>query len=197
MKTEVKIPEVGESVREALLSQWYRRDGDFVRKGEILFLIETDKVTLEVVAEADGVLKIMVAEGATVPVGTVVATLEAETAPAGISAPPSPAAKEALPAAVGREREPPQPVAAEEAGGSAGFDGGKGRPEPAPHGPNVAPAAQRLAEEKGIDVAKVPGTGPGGRITKGDVLIYLEQSLSSAAEKPLETAAISSSGTNS
>jgi 2-oxoglutarate dehydrogenase E2 component (dihydrolipoamide succinyltransferase) len=182
MKTEVKIPEVGESVREALLSQWYRRDGDFVRKGEILFIIETDKVTLEVVAEADGVLKITVAEGATVPVGTVVATIEAETAPAGISAPPPPAAKEALPAAVAPEREPPHIVAAEGAG--------EGQQEPMLHGPNVAPAALRLAEEKGIDVAKVPGTGPGGRITKGDVLLFLEQSSIPAAGTPLEMAPI-------
>ncbi len=80
MKTEVKIPEVGESVTEALLTQWYRRDGDFVRKGEILFLIETDKVTLEVVAEGDGILKILVPEGATVAVGTVVAVLETDGA---------------------------------------------------------------------------------------------------------------------
>ena len=76
MKIEVKIPEVGESVNEALLTQWYRREGDFVRKGEILFLIETDKVTLEVVSEGEGILKILVPEGATVPVGAVVATLE-------------------------------------------------------------------------------------------------------------------------
>jgi 2-oxoglutarate dehydrogenase E2 component (dihydrolipoamide succinyltransferase) len=188
MKTEVKIPEVGESVKEALLSQWYRRDGDFVRKGEILFIIETDKVTLEVVAEADGVLKIMVAEGATVPVGTVVAIIEAETAPTVSPAPPPPAAKEEMVAAVAPEREPPHPVTPEGAGGIPEFAAGKGPQVPLPYAANVAPAALRLAEEKRIDVAKVPGTGPGGRITKGDVLLYVEQSSIPAAEKPLETA---------
>ena len=66
---ELKIPEVGESVQEALLAQWLKKDGESVRKDEVLFVIETDKVTLEIAAPADGVLKITVAEGRTVKVG--------------------------------------------------------------------------------------------------------------------------------
>jgi 2-oxoglutarate dehydrogenase E2 component (dihydrolipoamide succinyltransferase) len=188
MKTEVKIPEVGESVREALLSQWYRRDGDFVRKGEILLIIETDKVTLEVVAEADGILTITVLEGATVPVGTVVATIEAETAPLKTSEPSLPMAKEETVSAAGRDRETPHPVMAPRAGESEGISAASGQPESLPLGANVALAALRLAEEKEVDLSKVRGTGPGDLVTKGDVLLYLEQSSTSVAEKPLDKA---------
>ncbi len=76
---ELKIPEVGESVQEALLAQWLKRDGESVRKDDVLFVIETDKVTLEISAPADGVLRILVPEGQTVKVGAVVGQIE-ETA---------------------------------------------------------------------------------------------------------------------
>jgi 2-oxoglutarate dehydrogenase E2 component (dihydrolipoamide succinyltransferase) len=188
MKTEVKIPEVGESVREALLSQWYRRDGDFVRKGEILLIIETDKVTLEVVAEADGTLRIMVADGATVPVGTVVATIEGEQAPARTTGQPPPAPKGEAVAEVRPGQGTPPPVTAEEAGESRGFPAAEAPPEPLPSGSMVAPAALLLAEEKGIDLTRVQGTGPGGRVTKGDVLLVVEQSLTAVTEKRQEKA---------
>ena len=68
MLIEIKVPGVGESVTEALLAQWFKNDGDLVKKDEPLFVIETDKVTLEVVAEADGVLSIKVSEGETVAI---------------------------------------------------------------------------------------------------------------------------------
>jgi 2-oxoglutarate dehydrogenase E2 component (dihydrolipoamide succinyltransferase) len=177
MKTEVKIPEVGESVNEALLIQWYRRDGDFVRKGEILFLIETDKVTLEVVAEGEGVLKILVPEGSTVPVGAVVATLESARASESAEAKPPPAATAGMPAAAKPEAQlaypsvralaqPEKPMAAatEQVQRAA-----------LPDGLNVVPSAMRLAQEKEIDLTQVEATGPGGRVTRGDVLLYLEQ----------------------
>ena len=72
MLKEIKVPSVGESVTEALLAQWFKADGDLVKKEEPLFVIETDKITLEVVAEADGVLSIKVPEGETVAIGAVV-----------------------------------------------------------------------------------------------------------------------------
>ena len=75
MVIEIKIPGVGESVREAVLAQWLKNDGDAVKKDEPILVIETDKVSLEVAAEADGVLHIQVPAGTTVPIGTVVATL--------------------------------------------------------------------------------------------------------------------------
>ncbi|MBW2705462.1 MAG: dihydrolipoamide succinyltransferase, partial [Deltaproteobacteria bacterium] len=78
MLIEIKIPSVGESVTEALLAQWFKNDGDLVKNDEPLFVIETDKVTLEVVAEADGVLAITVAEGEMVAIGAVVGTLDSD-----------------------------------------------------------------------------------------------------------------------
>ena len=76
MAIEVKIPSVGESVQEAVLAEWFKQDGDLVKKDEPIFVIETDKVTLEVAAETNGLLKIIVPEGETVAIGTVVGTIE-------------------------------------------------------------------------------------------------------------------------
>ena len=111
MLIEIKIPSVGESVTEALLAQWFKNDGDLVKNDEPLFVIETDKVTLEVVAEADGVLAITVAEGEMVAIGAVVGTLDSDgvaraAAPAAGGEPDEPApAEPAKPV----EPEPPAP----------------------------------------------------------------------------------------
>src|SRR5210317_112633 len=99
MMVEIKVPSVGESVTEALLAQWFKSDGDSVKKDEPLFVIETDKVTLEVVAEADGVLKIKVAEGETVAIGAVVGTLDSEGAAQTAATPAVEQAQEAQTAA--------------------------------------------------------------------------------------------------
>ena len=80
MLVEIKVPSVGESVTEAILVQWFKKDGDMVKKGEPLFLIETDKVTLEVESEVNGVLKIAVAEEETVAIGAVIGTIDTEAA---------------------------------------------------------------------------------------------------------------------
>ncbi len=93
---ELKIPEVGESVQEALLAQWLKRDGESVRKDDVLFVIETDKVTLEISAPAEGVLRILVPEGQTVKVGAVVGRIEetaAEKSARSEKKPPEPAEK--------------------------------------------------------------------------------------------------------
>lgn len=160
---EIKIPNVGESIKEAILVQWYKNDGDPVEKDEPLFLIETDKVTLEVAAESAGILKITVPAGQTVAIGSVVGTIEAGAKPApaqktppGVEKKKSAAATVTLPAAP----EPkPAPLAA------IAFQSLK----------NYSPAVRRLAAEKNIDLDKIAGTGPGGRITKGDVILYMEQ----------------------
>ena len=161
MLIDITVPSVGESVTEATLGQWYKIDGDPVRKNEPLFVLETDKVTLEIEAEADGALRIDVAEGETVAIGTVVGTIDTEAAPEMVeeaapgevpeiapTAPPPPAEPAAVEPAV------EIPLAAE---------------------PALAPSVRRLVAEKTLDVSKITGTGPRGRITKGDVILYLEQ----------------------
>ena len=167
MKIDVKVPEVGESVREALLAEWYRRDGDHVAKGDLLFLIETDKVTLEVFAEESGVLKILVPAGETVPIGKAVGSIDTEAAEA-----PSKEEKKAPAAAdvPDRKESAPAPAPVHETPTEV-------KPAPAETvtgAPGLAPAVKRLVEERGADVSKISGTGPEGRITRGDVLSYLE-----------------------
>jgi 2-oxoglutarate dehydrogenase E2 component (dihydrolipoamide succinyltransferase) len=172
MKLEIKVPGVGESVKEAVLAQWLKQDGAQVRKDEVLFVLETDKVTLEVVAEADGVLGIAVQEGETVAIGTVVGTID--TAGEAAAAAEKPAAAE--PAA---SQAPAQPPAEETAPPAAAKAPAQPPPEerdtPAPAAPEtLPPSVRRLAADKKVDLGQVAGTGPGGRITKGDVLLFLE-----------------------
>ncbi len=188
---ELKIPEVGESVQEALLAQWLKRDGESVSRDDVLFVIETDKVTLEISAPADGVLRILVQEGQTVKVGAVVGRIEetaaqksgpsvkkppepvAEKAPAAESK--APGAKTSRPAPSERPASgPPSPPLPEEAAASRSD-------EPASSKPIISSSVLALAEKKGVDLSAVTPTGPGGRITEGDVLLFVEQQ---AVEKP-------------
>jgi len=181
MLIEIKIPSVGESVTEALLAQWFKSDGDPVQKDEPLFVIETDKVTLEIVAEADGVLSIKVAEGEMVAIGAVVGTLDSEgTARAGAapavaavedtrSDKPAPPAEPAKP--VEPEQPPPEPEMPVPAPDPAPVPLKSARPSGSQS--QLAPSVRRLVAEKNLDPALIPGTGPGGRITKGDVVLYL------------------------
>ncbi|MEJ2038108.1 MAG: 2-oxoglutarate dehydrogenase complex dihydrolipoyllysine-residue succinyltransferase [Desulfosarcinaceae bacterium] len=175
---EVKVPSVGESVQEAVLTEWFKKDGEYVEKDEALFVIETDKVTLEVSAETSGILRIKAAEGDTVAVGAVVAALE----PGGerpAQAPAEAQADKEKPAA----QPEPKPVAAppEKPAPEAGpAPPAEPRPDQAPEASaladqNLSPAVRRLVAEKRIDPTRIKGSGPGGRITKGDVLLHLEQ----------------------
>ena len=172
MLLEIKVPSVGESITEATLAQWYKKNGDMVRKEEILFVLETDKVTLEIEAEADGVLKITAQEGETVAISAVVGTIDTEAAPEIVEEPPPPEVEEPVPAAPPPPSEPPAaeppkeiPLAAVE--------------------PVLAPSVRRLVAEHNLDVARIPATGPGGRVTKGDVILYLEQAAVAAPPQPV------------
>ncbi len=181
MAIEVKIPSVGESVQEAVLTEWFKQDGDVVEKDEPLFVIETDKVTLEVTAEAAGTLKIQVQAGETVAVGTVVATIETGGAkPAAEKKPDAaPEEKESRDKAAKPEKAEEKPAPAEKKAPSPE----KKAPAPAAAPGEHAPAVRRLAAEKGIDLSRIEGTGPGGRITKGDVLLALEQAPAGVPEE--------------
>lgn len=137
MAIEIKAPTFPESVQEGSLATWHKQPGEQVSRDELLVDIETDKVVLEVVAPADGVLsEVLAAEGDTVQSGQLIAKLEE-----GAAAAPQPAAA------------PAQAAAPADAGDA-----------------QVNPAAKKLAEERGIDLATVSGSGKGGRITKEDVL---------------------------
>lgn len=153
MGVAIKVPAVGESITEGVLAQWLRKEGDVVQANEPIFELETDKATTMVYAPAAGVLHISVQEGERVEVGAVVGQVD----PAGAAQPTAPAQKEA---AGPRTRSEPVKPSAEPA---QSFQ------------PRAAlPAARLLAEEKGVDLNAVPGTGRGGRVTKDDVIRHLE-----------------------
>ncbi len=151
MPIEINVPTLGESVTEATVAKWFKAVGDAVSLDEPLVELETDKVTLEVPAPVSGTLSaIDVAEGDTVEVGALLGSL-AE----GAGAPAEPAAKAA-------PSEPaPEPARRQAA------------PSETATVVELSPAVRRLVEENSIDAAAIPGSGKGGRITKGDVLAFI------------------------
>jgi len=154
MAIDVKIPPMGESITGGLLATWLVKDGAAVRKGQPIFSLETDKITSEGMAEADGTLKINVAAGSEVKIGEVVAQI----IPGAVSAAsPAPAAAPTQPAA-------PAAKAATAAVAPTAKTLTLG---------DVSPAVRRLAAETGIDPSGVTGTGKAGRVTKGDMLSAL------------------------
>jgi 2-oxoglutarate dehydrogenase E2 component (dihydrolipoamide succinyltransferase) len=190
-RIDIKVPGVGESVTEALLAQWFKKDGDRIRKDEPLFVLETDKVTLEVTAEAAGVLHVTVEAGTTVRIGAVVGTIDTAAAPAADDRPQK-TETSAAPEAVAKKAPapdvnvpPPSRAAAEKqpAPAAAGKE-----PQPSqkavPPPDGLPPSVRRLLAEHRLDPAAISGTGPGGRITKGDVLLLIERSAAAPAPAP-------------
>src|SRR6188768_2705408 len=170
---EVVMPQMGVSVSEGTITKWLKNEGEEIAADESLLEISTDKVDTEVPSPGSGVLlQILVPEGETVDVGTKLAVI----GPAG-SAPPAPAAaeepKEEAPAAPEPEPEPAAPAPQAAAPAPAA-------PAPAPTDGGadgktfVSPVVARIAAEHGVDVSAVPGTGRGGRVTKKDILGYIE-----------------------
>src|SRR5256714_3042411 len=173
MTVQVKIPAVGESISSGVVSVWHKKSGEQVKKGDPLFTLETDKVSTEIVAEADGVLKTKAAEGQEVKIGEVVAEIE-ESGAAPETAPPAKKEKSALEQA---------PVAAVP---------DRGRPEsptPATAAP-LSPAVRRIVDEEKLDSSKISGTGKGGRITKGDALAAAQDRAAPVPEEVEATAVI-------
>jgi 2-oxoglutarate dehydrogenase E2 component (dihydrolipoamide succinyltransferase) len=157
MSVEIRVPPLGESVVEATVGRWTKQEGEQVAKDEVLVELETDKITVEVSAAKAGVLKkIEKAEGDTVGLNDLLGTLEE-----GAGGGDAPAARESAPAQDAQAEE--APVAAVGAQAEAAGD------EPA-----TSPAVRKLLQEHGLAAGDVKGSGPGGRITKEDVLGQLE-----------------------
>ena len=177
MAIEIKVPPLGESLVDAVVGQWLKSEGDEISRGETLLELETDKVNLDVTAEDDGVLgAIQKQEGDTVTVGEVLGVLDAGAGGGGVSteAPAEPAAT-AQAAPEPPKEQAPQP---EPTGTQPASDAPESAPEPAAQngadaGARAAPAVKRMAEEHGIDLGKVSGSGAGGRITRDDIVSFL------------------------
>ncbi|MFQ5595572.1 MAG: dihydrolipoamide acetyltransferase family protein, partial [Anaerolineae bacterium] len=166
MASEVVMPKMGYDMEEGKVVQWIKQEGDPVESGEVIAEIETGKVNIEIEAFDSGVLRRIVArEGETVPVGGTIAWI---TAP-----------DEELPGAPADGRESP---VAETPAPEKAQEPATPSPEPAvPEeefapvaGVKASPLARRIAEERGVDITQVGGTGPGGRITRADVEAYVE-----------------------
>jgi pyruvate dehydrogenase E2 component (dihydrolipoamide acetyltransferase) len=213
MSEEVKMPQMGESIAEGTIVKWLKKVGDSVKRDEPLFEISTDKVDAEIPAPTSGVLsEIMVQEGETVAVNTVVAVING-----GGSAKPAAAAKEAPtpPKEEPKQAQPqPPPVAPQAPAAPPKEEPKQAQPEPTPVAPQApapppqraaepapqstaaaapapspgdestskeelrrtrsSPLVRKIAEEQGIDISKIEGTGIGGRVTKQDILSFVE-----------------------
>jgi 2-oxoglutarate dehydrogenase E2 component (dihydrolipoamide succinyltransferase) len=152
MKTEIRVPQLPESVADATLVAWHKQPGDAIRRDENLADLETDKVVLEVPAPANGVVReLRVQSGTVVTSGQVLAVIEE----GGAAPAPKPAAAAAKPAPAGAR-------APEDAKGDAGKDTGK-----------LSPSVRRMVEENHLNPAAIPASGREGRITKSDVVGFL------------------------
>ena len=168
MLVEVKVPALSESVAEATLLSWHKKQGEFVKRDENLIDIETDKVVLELPAPAAGVLtKVVKGDGGTVTSNEVIATIDTDAkAPAGApAASAAPAAAVASAAAAAPKPTAPTPVPAKA------------------EAPAVMPSAKKIAADNNLDTSQISGSGRGGRVTKEDVTTQL-QAPAPAAKAP-------------
>lgn len=208
MTYEVTIPEIGESVTEALILRWIKQPGETIGRDDPLVELETDKVTVEMPCPVAGVLsEIVCAEGETVPIGTVIARIE-EGAVAGASPGAAPGAAVAATEATAAEEAqgdllagarpaapsaPPPPAPAAEPTPPAPVPAAEAQPavEPvAAEERRILPAARRLIAEHGLDASLIPSTGKGGRLLKSDVAAWLAaREEEPSAEAVPETAA--------
>ncbi len=168
MPTDIVMPQMGESIFEGTITKWLKKPGDKVQRDEPLFEISTDKVDAEIPAPASGVLQeIKVTEGNTVQVNTVVGVIgegNGASAPAPAPAKSAPAAAPAPPREADKTGPTPSPS-----------------PGPTPRAETAdeedvrsSPLVRKLAREHNVDLAQVHGTGQGGRVTKQDILDFVE-----------------------
>jgi len=152
MTIEIKAPTLPESVPDGTIATWHKQAGDAVKRDELLVDIETDKVVIEVVSPADGVLKEIVKNsGDTIVSNELIGRVEE-----GAAAAPAKSAQQSAEQPAGKSAEKSEPAAADSA-----------------DEPLLSPAAKKIAEENGVDIDRVKGTGKGGRVTKEDILAYI------------------------
>jgi pyruvate dehydrogenase E2 component (dihydrolipoamide acetyltransferase) len=179
------MPRLSDSMEEGTILRWLKSDGETVSRGEEIVEIETDKATMPYEADADGELHVVAQEGATLPIGAVIATI-GETAEAPASGNGSAAAPDTQPAAASSDAEPAAassgtaPAAAREAApapvATAAAPVAAPQPDSAGNGGRVkaSPLARRIARERDVDLHALTGSGPDGRIVKADVLAAVD-----------------------
>jgi 2-oxoglutarate dehydrogenase E2 component (dihydrolipoamide succinyltransferase) len=177
MSVEVKVPSVGESIKEGMIGTWRKSSGDMVQRDEVLLDLETDKASVEIVAEVSGKLEIIAKVGQVVKIGEVIAKIDPSAAPSA-----SPASTSSASSASVVAGSTSTPVSANPQGStSPSLDNG--------------PAVRRMAAETGIDPKSIAGSGKDQRVTKGDMIQAQESGTSSAAAKgPSQTQSTSIKG---
>ena len=171
MKAQIKVPAVGESITEGTIAQWTKKNGDYVKQGEVVMVLETDKASVEVVAEAAGVISTKAKAGDVVKVGSVIGEIDTDGKPAAGGAasevksngsePAKASAANAETSKQGKDSpsQPPRPVNT-----SSGGSGGISRSA------TMSPAVRRIVSENNLNPESITGTGRGGRLTKADVM---------------------------
>ena len=207
----IELPQVGESVVEGTIGKWLKQPGDAIQRYDPLVEVVTDKVTMEMPSPVSGtLLRILAQEGDTVPMGAPIAEVETADAPAPpIPAPPAvpepstspartPSASGANPGTTGyliRDQRPVGPTGGGPGGEPPGSDTPEQTPAPAPPEPaekaepaRLSPAVRRLAREHNVDLSRVTGSGMGSRITRQDVLAFLESPAVAPTPAPVPAA---------
>ncbi len=194
MAVTIELPQVGESVVEGTIGKWLKQPGDTVKRYEPLAEVVTDKVTMEVPSPVSGsLLRVLVQEGETVPMGTPIAEVETTDAPQDATEPPARKPADVTPESEGEERvgttgylvKDVRPVGPTGGVQAPAAPGEPAEPAGVPSGAaRLSPAVRRLVREHGIDPALVRGSGMGGRITRDDVLRYLEAGPAAATTDP-------------
>ena len=173
--SEVRMPQLGETVMEGTITQWFKQVGEQVAEDEPLFEVSTDKVDSEVPSPMSGVLvEIVAAEGDLVEVGAVIAILSEEGATAAGPSAAAPAPVEAPPKTEPVQDPEPEPQASESDGDGTAYGG---------DGTVLSPVVRRLIAENGLDPSQITGTGKGGRITRADVESYISQHRTAASQQ--------------
>jgi 2-oxoglutarate dehydrogenase E2 component (dihydrolipoamide succinyltransferase) len=184
MPTDIVMPQMGESIFEGTITKWLKKPGDKVQRDEPLFEISTDKVDAEIPAPASGILQdIKVVEGNTVQVNTVVGTIAGDGEAAAAPAP----AKVSAPAAPAKAQPAPPPAAPVELHAAAASE----REEEDDHA-RSSPLVRKIAREHNVSLSQIPGTGMGGRITKQDIMAFLERPETSGGSARAGAPAVSS-----
>src|SRR5881398_1520243 len=180
MSEEVKMPQMGESIAEGTIVKWLKKVGDSVKRDEPLFEISTDKVDAEIPAPSAGVLaEIKVQEGETVPVQTLVAVIETDKA-AAAPAPPRPAPAPSATSPVLPHPSPSSPVVPKGDGAETAEERLRRK---------STPLVRKIAAEHQVDISTIPGTGFAGRVTKQDILGFIERGAPAAPVPRLPVAA--------
>ena len=163
MSTEVKVPALGESITSGILVTWLVKEGDYVNKGDLLYELETDKITSEAPAEVAGTISLLAKEGDEVGIGQAVASIDESTTPPDSSDSPVEASPEV-----------------EENTSASSSKGTSEKLMP------LSPAVRKLVDEHGLDPAVIKGTGKGGRLIKADVLSAIDSNSAPPSSEPVK-----------